>query len=115
MKFKDTDIIDYKLLGKRIKEKRVQKGKTQEQVGEMLEISNEYVSKLETGSVRISLRRLAEISLLLDVPIDFFITGIIKEAPEYKENELIKTLEDLSSKEKDVIYNVIKQIKTLRR
>ena len=115
MKIKDTDIIDYKLLGKRIKEKRVQKGKTQEQIGEMLEISNEYVSKLETGSVRISLRRLAEISLILDTPVEYFISGVITEAPAYKANELIKTLEDLTPKEKDVIYNVINQIKTLRK
>ena len=115
MKITDSEIIDYKLIGSRIKLKRLEKHLTQEQLSEKLYISNEYVSKLETAAIKINLKRLAEISFLLDTPIEFFIAGVITESTSYKANELIKTLEDLSPKEKDVIYNVINQIKTLRK
>ena len=45
MKIKDSEIIDYQLIGSRIKLKRLEKHLTQEQLSEKLSISNEYVSK----------------------------------------------------------------------
>jgi len=108
-------LIDYKLIGKRVKEKRLNKQLTQEQVAEYLNISNEYMSKIENAKIEINLKRLGQLSVLLETPIEYFIAGVTIEAPAYKASELIKLLEDLSPKEKDVIYNVIEQIKKLRK
>lgn len=108
-------LIDYKLIGKRLKEKRLEKNLTQEQVAEYLNISNEYMSKIENAKIEINLKRLGQLIVLLEIPIEYFIAGVTTESPAYKASELIELLEDLSPKEKDVIYNVIEQIKTLRK
>ena len=64
------EFIDYKEIGKRIKEKRIIKRLTQQKLAEQLEVSDEYMSKIETGKTKISLRRLSQLSVLLDTPIE---------------------------------------------
>lgn len=108
------EFIDYKEIGKRIKEKRIIKRLTQQKLAEQLEVSDEYMSKIETGKTKISLRRLSQLSVLLDTPIEELITGVISESADYKIKEINKIFDELSSKEKDVVINIIEQIKSLR-
>lgn len=42
--------IDYTALGKRIKEKRIEKGFTQEQLGELCELSAAHIGHIERGT-----------------------------------------------------------------
>ncbi|MVX63101.1 helix-turn-helix domain-containing protein [Clostridium chromiireducens] len=114
MKIKDTDIIDYKVIGSRIKQKRLEKGHTQESLSEKLSISNEYVSKIETGAIKINLKRLAEISVILETPLEYFIVGTIIRGEDYKTNEFIRVFDSLTSAERDFICNIAEQIKSLR-
>lgn len=108
------NIIDYVEIGKRIKQRRIEKGFTQEYISEQLDISKEYVSKIECGKVEVNLKRLAELSLVLEVPIEDLISGIVQPSSDYKINEICKTFEDLSPTEREVVYNIIEQIKSLR-
>lgn len=107
-------MIDYKLIGKRIKEKRLEKHLTQEQIAEYLNISNEYMSKIENAKIEINLKRLAELSVLLETEIEYFISGVVTGSPEYKVNDFMRMFEDLSPKEKEAVYNIVEQIKSLR-
>ncbi|MCT8974982.1 helix-turn-helix transcriptional regulator [Clostridium sp. CX1] len=99
----------------RIREKRLEKQLTQERLAECLSISGEYMSKIENGRVKVNLTRLAELSVILGCPIEYFISGSVVEAPDYKSNEFIQLLEGLSSKEKDVIYKVTELITSLKK
>ncbi len=51
-------------------------GMSQEKLGERLDVTFQQVQKYEKGSNRISASRLFEISLILDVPVQFFFDGI---------------------------------------
>lgn len=115
MKIKDSEIIDYKLIGSRVKQKRLEKGHTQESLSEILEISNEYVSKLETGAIKINLKRLAEISVILETSLEFFLVGTIIHGEDYKTNEFIKVFDSLTSAERDFICNMAEELKKLRK
>lgn len=42
--------IDYTALGKRIKEKRIENGLTQEQLGELCELSAAHIGHIERGT-----------------------------------------------------------------
>ena len=108
-------LIDYKAIGRRIRQRRLDNKLSQEKLAEKISVSPEFLSKIETGSVQVNLKRLAQLSLELSTPIEHFIAGSVIQAEDYKLNEISKVFDDLSPKEKDVIYNVIEQIKTLRK
>ena len=54
--------IDYKLLGERIKTKRIAKGTTQEHFAEHLDVSVGYISQIERGITKINLDRLSTVA-----------------------------------------------------
>ena len=58
--------LDYKLMGKRLRKVRIQKGYTQEYLAEIMNVSTAYISRIETGKTQINLTRLNEICSLLD-------------------------------------------------
>ena len=50
--------LDYKLIGSRLKQARQKKKLTQENLAEMLDVSIAFLSRVECGSLDISLKRL---------------------------------------------------------
>lgn len=53
--------LDYTLIGLRIKNYRNQQNITQNQLSEMLDVSNVYISKIERGTTKINLEMLYKI------------------------------------------------------
>ena len=47
--------INRTFLGQRLKEARKKKGLTQQQLGELTELSDKYISRIETGKADMSL------------------------------------------------------------
>ena len=56
-----------KLLGKNIKTYRERKELTQNQLAEIVDLSREYLARVETGQKRISLKKLFEIADALEI------------------------------------------------
>ena len=56
-----------KLLGNNIKTYRIAKGLTQEDLAEKVELSREYIVRVESGHKRISLKKLFEIADTLEI------------------------------------------------
>lgn len=56
-----------KILGKNIKKYRQAKGLSQEKLAEFVDLSREYVVRVESGLKRISLKKLFEIADILEV------------------------------------------------
>ena len=65
--------VDYVALGKRIKEKRIQSHLTQEQLGEMCDLSTAHIGHIERGTRIPSVDVLFQISQVLNVSIDYLI------------------------------------------
>lgn len=73
MNNKATKILQ---LGRNIYKKRREKGLSQNQLAEKLDISREHLAKIETAKRCVSLGLLFDISEVLDVPVkDFFEFG----------------------------------------
>ncbi len=70
--------INFKLLGQRIAQRRRELGYKQNQLAEMAEISNNYLSNIETGRSIPSLTTLATICICLNTTPDTFLLGTIK-------------------------------------
>lgn len=111
----DFKLIDYKAIGLRVRQRRLENNLTQEVLAEKIGISPEYMSKIETGAVQVNLKRLAQLTLALSTPIEHFLVGSVIKAEDYKLNEISKVFDDLSPKERDVLYNIAEQIKSLRQ
>ena len=62
-------------IGRRIQNRRKQKGYTQEQLAEMMNVSIQMVSNLERGNKAIRIDNLINLSQILDVSTDYILTG----------------------------------------
>lgn len=60
-------MIDFKLMGARIKLHRREKNITQEQLAEKTGVSTEHISRIETGSFRPSIALIEKLASALDV------------------------------------------------
>ena len=77
--FKNTEDIgmyyDLRESGLRIKKLRKQKGLTQEQLADKLNISTSNLGKLERGLQGLSIDLLIELSIFFDVSLDYILLG----------------------------------------
>ena len=100
--------IDYKLIGKRIKDARKERSMTQEKMAEELDVSIGYVSQVERGITKISLDLLGAISSVLQKDLSYFVseTGIFTQ--NYMSSEIIEDFSKLSSRDKQLVSDFIK-------
>lgn len=57
--------LDYKIIGNRIKIARIKKHLTQENLAEQLDVSIAFLSRVERGTIEVSLKRLSQLCELL--------------------------------------------------
>jgi transcriptional regulator with XRE-family HTH domain len=62
-------------VGERIRERRTELGRTQEELGRALKISYQQVQKYETAANRVSAGRLYELAHELEVDVSYFFEG----------------------------------------
>lgn len=68
--------LDYKEIGRRIKEIRHLKNMTQAELAELIDIyDNSHISRIEAGVKGISLKSVAKIACVLNVSLDFLVFG----------------------------------------
>ena len=104
-------MLNYNLIGRRIKERRIEKGLTQENIAEHLDISVSYVSRVERASVKISLETLVKVAVFLDVPTAFLIEGAVTTIEEYLHGELSETVSGFNSEQMKLLLDIAQVIK----
>ena len=62
--------------GKRVRELRVAKGLSQEDLGERCSLDRTYISSLERGHRNVGLKNIAALAQALDVSLSDFFSGI---------------------------------------
>ena len=67
--------IDYKIIGKRVKSTRKSRSMTQAELAERTEMSDVYISQIETGVKSPSLNSLLKIAKVLDTTLDNLVHG----------------------------------------
>lgn len=101
--------IDYAALGKRIKNKRVENKLTQEQLGELCELSAAHIGHIERGTRILSVEVLFRIAQVLNVSVDYLlfdsvendnilssIAPILKDTDKNKVNHFLNTVRVLA-------------------
>ena len=92
---KDKTEIDI-IIGKRVRQKRLLMGLTQEKLGDLVGVKFQQIQKYEAGYNKISSSRLWDISKALQVPITFFFDDLDSaiENPSI-DNEILNSKESM--------------------
>lgn len=98
--------IDYDLIGERLKKARLAKGLTQENLAESLNISIAYLSRIETGTTKVNLKRLDEICKLLSVSEAEILSGVSDDSQNYLNNDFNNLLKNCSPDKQRLIYKI---------
>ncbi len=99
--------------GKRLKELRKQKGWTQKELANQLDIRYSHLNKYENGMHAPPLEKLIQLADIFDVSLDFLVMGLPMEDSPIR-NELLhkrfKALETFDEVDKATVINVIDAI-----
>lgn len=86
-------IIDYVLVGKRIKEKRELNNLTKLQLAKISNFSNQHITNIEKGTGRPSIEFLVRIANILNVSVDYLLQDSIHVDIGEKSENLLSNLE----------------------
>lgn len=98
------------LLGTRIKELRKQRGISQDQLAERIDIDPKHVSRIEVGRSYPSLDTLDKIAMALNVELKDFFEFIHGRNEEELRGEIGEMLKNISKDKLEIIYKVVRAI-----
>lgn len=98
--------MDYKLLGKNIKEIRKSLKITQEQLAEKIDVSTVFISQIENATRKPSLETIYKISLTLGVKIDTLINKDTSKENINNIEQLTELLNRCSPSEQDFVTDI---------
>ena len=98
--------IDYKIIGERLKKARLSKKLTQENLAESLNISIAYLSRIETGTTKINLKRLNESCNILEISESSILSGATDDSSNYLNSDLSEILKNCSPEKQRLIYKI---------
>ena len=103
----DGEGMVQKIIGRRIQEIRKQKGLTQEQLAERVNISPHYLSALERGVYNIKLDLLVDILNVLNCSADEVFQDVVDSSSKIKASQLSEKLKGLPLQEQRKILEVV--------
>lgn len=95
-----------KSIGKRIQLKRKEKGLSAEKMSELLDISQQQISRYERGVNKINVAHLVKIANLLQTPIDYFFEDCMKKT-EWNQDYCDEIWQQMTIKQKQAIVALI--------
>ena len=95
--------IDYKRIGKRVKANRKQQQMTQAELAEKVNVSDVYISRIETGARSPSLGSLLKIAIVLDVSLDSLVLDAPSAYPPKEYQSFAELLSDCDAIEREQI------------
>ena len=107
--------LNYKLIGQRIKESRLQKIMSQAELAERIDMSVSYISYIETAKKQASLDSMVRIANALGVTVDHMLSGNQTSDPTEYRTDLVQLLEGCTSCEKRIIYEIASTVKQILR
>ena len=97
--------LDYSVIGSRIKQARLAKNMTQEDLADVA-----FLSRVERGNSHINLKRLNQLCGLLDVSEGYLLNGASSSSENYLDKEFTDLIKSVSPEKQKLIYNVAKTI-----
>lgn len=103
-------MVDYKIIGERLKKARTEKKITQEVLADKMEVSIAFLSRIERGNSHINLKRLIQICEILEVSEGEILNGTASNSANYLEKDFKELLDKTTNDQKELIYRIAKTI-----
>ena len=100
-------IMDKMFIGDRIREVRISKGLTQEQLAEKADMSVNFLGEIERNQKLPGLYIFTNIITALDISADYILRDVLPSGKCYVDDEIIKRLEKVSPKHRKIINDLI--------
>lgn len=97
--------MNYKEIGKRIRNEREKLDLTREKFAELLDLSPNFVGQIERGEKKMSLETLVNISDCVRVSVDYIIKGVADD--RVQKNKLQKLIDRCSQEEVWLITDMV--------
>lgn len=108
-------IIDYLLIGMRVREIRLSAKFTQEMLAELSDLSPVYISNIENNNKKPSLESVVKISNALGITVDELLTGNLLSHPSDYQTDIDALMYDCDKYEKRLFYEILKFTKHIIR
>lgn len=105
------DDLNYKDIGIRIQKFRIKAGLTQDQLGELIDSTQKYVSRLETGNHKPYFSTIAAIARALHISIDSLIADYDDSFDDSNLKLILDDIRGLSPKQLEMLRDNIATIK----
>lgn len=102
-----TITLDYEKLGLHIKELRINRKLTQENLSQMVDCNVSHISNIENNHTKVSLPVLFSIANALDVTIDYLLAPQYQNCALALDNAILKSLENCTNEKKERILKMI--------
>lgn len=99
--------LDYAKLGMKIKEMRLSKGLTQDNLAELVSCNTSHISNIENNHTKVSLNVLLAIANSLDTSIDYLLSNQYENVSLALDNEIMRAIRDISVEKKEKILKMI--------
>ena len=103
--------LDYMAIGRRIRKLRIEKGWSQRNLMEELDISKAHMSHIETGSTKLSLPMLINIANVLDTTTDQLLRDNVHSSTPAFKQEIEEILSDCTTYELSVMIDTMNLVK----
>ena len=102
--------IDYKELGKRIRDERKRQSLTQEKLAELADISDSFMGHIERGGRTLSIETLAKLANALNLSIEYIVCGEFNYQPDMLPEDMSDALKQMSGSQRKVFMNIMKTL-----
>lgn len=106
-------MVDYRLIGSRLKQQRERQRKTQETVAEKVNIITVYLSKIENGKVHPTLDTLSAICTALNCDLGKILSDVSSESDLYQNEQIVKVFNSCSPEVKPIALSLLEQLSKL--
>ena len=103
--------LDYQEIGRNIRRFRQDLGMKQKVLAELIHVSDQHISHIETGKTKLSVKCLLDIANALQVSVDELVCGYVSSSSVIVDREISNLMEDCSPQEKQIILETIKALK----
>ena len=97
---------DYSVIGRRIKNARLEQKMKQEDIADEMDVSIAYLSRVEGGKTKINLKRLTQIAEILNLTPSYLLTGCDYKSKDYLKEDFKQILEKCTPEQQKLIYQI---------
>lgn len=101
---------DFAIIGQRLKRARLNKKITQDYLAKQLDVSVAFLSRIESGTSHVNLKRLSQICDILGVTEGEILNGTASSSQRYLVSDFNELLKNCSPEKQKLIYKIAKAI-----